>query len=87
MKAWNNLGLLNENQGSYSVYTIPIYHAHYSKINVSLGNYNEAERVLREGIKQMPYDSLLYYSLGVLLGRTNRLQVIVYNIISFMFKN
>ena len=37
--------------------------------------YKEAEKVLREAIKQLPNNPLLYYSLGVLLGRINRLQV------------
>ena len=37
--------------------------------------YKAAERVLREATKHLPNDPLLYYTLGVLLGRINRLQV------------
>jgi tetratricopeptide (TPR) repeat protein len=47
---------------------------HCSKYFV-IGKYKEAERVLSEAIKELPDDPLLYYSLGVLLGRINRLQV------------
>ena len=47
---------------------------HCSKYFI-IGEYKEAERVMKEAIKQLPNDPTLYYSLGVLLGRMNRLQV------------
>ena len=74
MKAWNNLGLLYENQGTSKVLLLAIIWQHYNKCFI-IGMYKEAERVLREGIEQLPNDPLLHYSLGVLLGRINRLQV------------
>ena len=75
MKAWNNLGLLYENQGTSKVLLLAIWQ-HCSKYFI-IGMYKEAERILREGIKQLPNDPLLHYSLGVLLGRINRLQVLI----------
>ena len=49
--------------------------------------YKEAEKVLREAIKQLPNNPLLYYSLGVLLGRINRLQVHFDSILVCYFTN
>ena len=40
-----------------------------------LGMYREAEQTLQDAIKQMPTNPLFYYSLGVLMGRLNRLEV------------
>ena len=37
--------------------------------------YHEAEKTLQDAIKQMPTNPLFYYSLGVLMGRLNRLEV------------
>ena len=37
--------------------------------------YHEAEKTLQDAIKQMPTNALFYYSLGVLMGRLNRLEV------------
>ena len=37
--------------------------------------YGEAEKVLREALSTMPENPQFYYSLGVLLGRVNRLDV------------
>ena len=48
--------------------------------------YKEAERVLREATKHLPNDPLLYYTLGVLLGRINRLQVQSWLLVLFIIK-
>lgn len=37
--------------------------------------YSEAEGVLREAVSIIPDNAQFYYSLGVLLGRVNRLDV------------
>lgn len=51
--------------------TLPI------KINLFEEMYDEAEEVLRKAISELPSYAELYSSLGVLLGRQNRLEVCV----------
>jgi predicted CXXCH cytochrome family protein len=47
--------------------------ANLARLHNAMGKNAEAERVLREGVKRVPTEGELHYSLGLLLAETNRL--------------
>ena len=57
---------------TYSQYTYTCYTP-----QISPGMYKEAETVMKEAITLMPDKARFYFSLGVLLGKTERLEVCI----------
>ena len=49
--------------------------APFIKLSSSTDMYKEAETVTREAMSIMPHKPCFYFSLGVLLGRLQRLEV------------
>ncbi len=73
INAWNNIGLLYENLSELLYCVLQL--AHYT-ISMLEGMYDKAEEIMRRGISENPNAAQLYSSLGILLGRQNRLEVI-----------